>query len=177
MRRKSKEYVIYKYRPEYYGEDGYTLNEWTDFCDIGKTFYDGILTKEEYLKWENRYLSALRDIAEACGCQFLTIRYLSVFPKSLKTDLKKSPFSEDACLGLPYFLSLHEEQRLTLGNAIEVFRFGMRNYIDVSLANRSHLFRCYMGNEFYLHLFIPLTESTISEISERYHLHYGRRFI
>lgn len=56
------EYLICKYDPQYRVNGIYTRNEWTGDGDIGKTFVDGILTREEYEDTLNRYVQCAMDI-------------------------------------------------------------------------------------------------------------------
>jgi hypothetical protein len=58
-------------------EDGvYQRQEWTSFFDIGRKFYDGVLTEEAYLTVENRYLDAAQFFAQRCPPSSLKISYL-----------------------------------------------------------------------------------------------------
>ena len=56
---------ITKYNPAFRNANGsYNRNEWTSYSDIGEFFPDGLLTKEEYQLWENRYLDVISHLAE-----------------------------------------------------------------------------------------------------------------
>ena len=57
---------IVKYAPQYYDENGvYQKDEWTCFSDIGKEFEGKIITMEDYLDVEDRFISVTRAILEA----------------------------------------------------------------------------------------------------------------
>lgn len=60
-------YEISKYEPNLYkinseGLRYYTRDEWTAICDIGKKFYDGVLTAEKYLEVENAYIAVVKMV-------------------------------------------------------------------------------------------------------------------
>ena len=65
---------ISKYDPQYRGPDGvYKKNEWTSICDIGGVFDDGVLTRDEYLATESRYIGVFRDILEELNIKMLCL--------------------------------------------------------------------------------------------------------
>ena len=56
-------YRICKYNPQYREKDGtYTIDEWTEFSDIGKIFCGKMLTDAEYFQIENNYISCIISI-------------------------------------------------------------------------------------------------------------------
>ena len=58
-------YTIVKYQPCWYREPfGYTKDEWTQRADVGCVFDHQLFTMEEYQKTEQRYVDAVRKIAE-----------------------------------------------------------------------------------------------------------------
>ena len=62
---------IVKYSPEYYDENGvYQRNEWTAFSDIGKEYEGKVVTKEDYLDVENRFIDITQSILKAAGCTY-----------------------------------------------------------------------------------------------------------
>ena len=52
-------YLITKFNPINRVDGIYTIDEWTSFSDIGKEYQGKILTREDYLKTENAYLSVI----------------------------------------------------------------------------------------------------------------------
>jgi len=71
------QYRITKYNPAHRnGRGEYTINEWTDFSDIGKKF-DGVeLTTDMYLEVENAYISVAIAVFERMNINYVTIRQL-----------------------------------------------------------------------------------------------------
>ena len=68
---------IVKYEPQYYDDNGvYQKDEWTCFFDIGKEYEGKVVTMEDYLDIENRFIAVTRAILEAAGCTFVTIGYV-----------------------------------------------------------------------------------------------------
>jgi len=54
---------IVKYKPKFYDEKGvYQKDEWTSFDDVGKVYEGKIVTMEEYLDIENRFISITRTV-------------------------------------------------------------------------------------------------------------------
>ena len=54
------QYRVTKYNPTFRDVSGvYTRNEWTAFCDIGKSFNEVILTNAEYQRVESAYVSTV----------------------------------------------------------------------------------------------------------------------
>ncbi len=52
--------AIVKYNPDFRDENGYYIrNEWTSVSDINKEFEDGVLTKEEYITVEEKYIESV----------------------------------------------------------------------------------------------------------------------
>ncbi|KAA2243455.1 hypothetical protein F0L74_13245 [Chitinophaga agrisoli] len=60
---------ITKYDPRLRSANGAFLeNDWTSFHDIGKTFKDGVLTEDTYLKVESQYIAAALLLLREVGC-------------------------------------------------------------------------------------------------------------
>ena len=62
------EFRVTKYNPEYRKKSGaYTRDEWISVCEIGRSFNGEILTRAEYERVENAYVTAaLSFLGEAC---------------------------------------------------------------------------------------------------------------
>lgn len=67
------EYRITKYNPKYRLNGVYQKNEWTSISDIGKSFDDGVLSLEDYLKVENSYIQFCLKAIEAAGISELSV--------------------------------------------------------------------------------------------------------
>lgn len=78
---------MYYYRlSKYKGSNAQKVEEWTSFCEIGKTFHGKELTKEEYLCVETRYISCIIVIMKLCGAKKMRITYFE--PGQNKTHWK-----------------------------------------------------------------------------------------
>lgn len=63
-----------KYDPKLRTPDGrYGRNEWTSFCDIGREFYDGVLTLSKYQETEDLYVAAIRSFLQTAGISGMVI--------------------------------------------------------------------------------------------------------
>ncbi|MBQ6890162.1 MAG: hypothetical protein IJN53_04000 [Oscillospiraceae bacterium] len=58
-------YRISKYDPRFRKNGVYTQNVWTSFSDIGSSFDGEILTTEQYIEVENRYLACVESVLQA----------------------------------------------------------------------------------------------------------------
>ena len=68
---------IVKYEPRFYDENGvYQKDEWTSFFDVGKEYEGKVVTMEDYLDVENRFIGITRAVLEAAGCSFVTLGYV-----------------------------------------------------------------------------------------------------
>lgn len=68
---------IVKYKPEFYDENGvYQKDEWTNYSDIGEVYEGRIVTRDDYLDVENRFIDITRAILAAAGCSYITLGYV-----------------------------------------------------------------------------------------------------
>ena len=86
---------ITKYSPEGYHDREYTIDEWTSFYDIGKSFNGIVFTFQEYQTVERRHIDVVSQLLSETNCHFLTIEYIEIYKDSLIHDLKKSPYNEE----------------------------------------------------------------------------------
>lgn len=77
-------YRISKYNPKYRNQNGvYQGKEWTSFSDIGKEVNGYIVDKEEYLRFENLYIRAVKDIAEINEIEKFLVKSLEYYPEEI----------------------------------------------------------------------------------------------
>ena len=69
-------YRISKYDPRFRKDGAYKNEEWTSISDIGRSFRGEILTAEQYITVENRYLSCVESILLASHVSELIISHL-----------------------------------------------------------------------------------------------------
>lgn len=70
-------YRITKYSPQSRGDDGVFLkNEWTSISDIGRMFDGHLLTYEEYMHVEKKYVECVSELCKKCNV--LSLRAVQV---------------------------------------------------------------------------------------------------
>ena len=57
------------------------IDEWTSFSDIGKIFNNKVLTMDEYLLTENKYLKFIEDLLNESNVKQLTIKSIEFIEK------------------------------------------------------------------------------------------------
>lgn len=68
------QYRVTKYDPARRDAAGaYTLDEWTSFSDVGRTFSTGTLSSAEYQRIEDAYVAAARAFLQEAGVASLTV--------------------------------------------------------------------------------------------------------
>lgn len=67
------EYRITKYDPENRIDGKYALNEWTSMSDIGESFDDGVLTRDQYMQVEQNYVDCCLELLRKAGISQLMV--------------------------------------------------------------------------------------------------------
>lgn len=67
------EYKITKYDPQNRMDGKYTVHEWTSISDIGKSFDDGVLTYDQYVQAEQRYIDCCMDLLQKADISCLLV--------------------------------------------------------------------------------------------------------
>lgn len=108
---------IVKYEPQYYDENGaYQKDEWTCFSDVGKEYEGKVVTMEDYLDVENRFINITRAILEASGCKYITLGYMEARRrKGLKEGMRVrvqdiDPFLRFALRGKAYIVFINKSK-------------------------------------------------------------------
>ena len=74
-----------------YNEEGhYTTNEWTAMCDVDRVRDGHLLTIDEYLEVEQKYVNSVIKVMELTGCKYLTISHLGDTIRSTKYSIQKT---------------------------------------------------------------------------------------
>ena len=76
-------YRISKYNPKNRIDGVYTVDEWTDYSDIGMIFDGKVFTEQEYLEMENRYINCILDIYKICAIDAVEITDLEIYDSVL----------------------------------------------------------------------------------------------
>lgn len=123
------EYLICKYDPQYRVDGIYIRNEWSGETDIGKTFEDGILTREEYEATLDRYVQCAVDILK-CDCiARMTISDIETYDENF-TWKEGEMVEQDQ---LPVIISdcLHEKYWCRLSGEESFIHFGYELYMYI----------------------------------------------
>lgn len=145
---------IVKYPPEGYDDNGvYCRDEWTDFSDIGKAFGGVVLTREDYLEVENRYVECAVEIIEASQCKYMTIGYVADYQNK----------------GYRY------KDRINGDQLRDVLRDILRNETWCVLVNLKHKVQIDFGWDYYMHVICPLEETRLRRIVESHNLYLNPR--
>jgi hypothetical protein len=137
---------IVKYRPEFYDEKGhYQKDEWTSFSDVGKEYEGRIVTMEEYLEIENRFISITHVILEEAGCKYVTLGYIeNSRRKKVKEGMRVSTSEID------YYL-----------------RLALRGKVFIVFINSSKGIQFDWSEDYlYMHLYCRIPEDRLREIVE-----------
>ena len=70
-------YRITKYNPANRNEKGHYLrNDWISYYGIGKEYIDGVLTLEQYLETEKKYIDAIIRFMDCLDISTLQVKKL-----------------------------------------------------------------------------------------------------
>lgn len=157
-------YSIIKYNPAYYINGVYTKNEWTSFFDIGNTFDNFVLTLDEYLIVENRYIACAKQLAAESGCSYLSVAYMEGNGRfRVKTANGKR---RDLIPG----------SKLAVKDIDDALRNVLReNYVWMVFLNVEHSFMIDFGYDYYMHIRCPLQKARVESIVASHQLHLDPR--
>lgn len=164
-----KKYRITKYDLRYRDEYGhYTRDEWTSWCDIGRTFEDRVFTKDDYITWENRYIRAIEKILHDRNIEELHIVDLEmpdVFAENTSSLAEKGLNLSEGASEL--YEMLVSGKRAILANDISaVMELLLRDFIWCRLCHGSET-EIYTGYDYYMYYNgTELTASVIKSISD-----------
>lgn len=156
---------IVKYSPQNYDSNGvYTADEWTSMWDVGRKFDGKLLTLEEYLRVEQRYVSVILSIMKATNCKYMTIQYLEADKKYITSCIKSSKFYDIDCDLLKSMPLLEEKRRIHISKITDIIRLSLREYIYVVLRNKEHKLQVQFGYDYYLNVSCSLNGETLKNI-------------
>ena len=144
-------YRISKYNPEFRDdEQTYTREKWTSYSDIGKTFADGFLSEQEYLKVEKEYTNFIYDLFSE-----FKIKNIKILKQEPENVFKKTAFD------------INDKWLYTLiqKNIREEFWCKFK----------AEQFEFYMGYDFYLHIdFKNDIEKHLEKLAKKHNLFLER---
>lgn len=160
-----RDYSISKYRPQFYNSERcYIRNEWTSIFDIGKSFADGILTEEEYIKIETKYIATAIELARLAGCTYLTVSYI----EGDSTDIVDSVNSHK----LNHVLienakTISRGLRVSLNDCPDFLRLCLRECCWAIFSSKTHNFLVEFGYDYYMHIHTVVPKNQVVEIVNR----------
>ena len=172
---------VARYLPRYYDENGhYTIiRDWSGYFDIGKVYNGKVLTVDEYLKWESRYLGFLFDLLDSEHIDCLYPFYVGYPLQHIKTDLKKVTPPINGIKGLSkkarYLRNLRIGQRVPRNRWLFLFTFLLREMGAVELRSADSKVLLDIGENYYIKLTSTLPHEQLREIAERHHLYLNPR--
>ena len=138
-----KQYRVTKYNPIFRGSDGaYLRSEWTSVSDIGKLFAGEVLTKEQYISVEDKYVESSFLFMDYCNIKHLTINDLEV-----RSDYYSRLFPDDVLI----------DQGIKDGDLLDneligkIIRLSLREKIWCKLLCRSKFF-IHFGYDYYMYI-------------------------
>lgn len=158
-------YEIAKYNPIYYDMEGYyNHDEWTNICDVGKSYENKVFTIYEYLDIELRYINTIIDIMKFVGSKFLTIQYFELDKKHAEKLILNSRFSYYDLPLLHYVQTFNKNKHITMKMIAPIIKLCMRDYLYVILVDRKHRLKIDFGYELYLRLECCIDKKVLDHI-------------
>lgn len=166
---KETDYSISKYRPQFYSPEGrYTHNEWTSISDIGKSFDDGLLSANDYMKIEKHYIDVAIELAQLSGCLYLNVSYLEDKPKDIVECVKNHPLNNNLFKSAQ---KIREGLRIPIANSADYLRLCLRECCYARFSNHFHNFYVDFGFDFYMHIRTTLPKSKVEDVVLSNHLY------
>lgn len=147
---------ITKYDPSFRtAENKYTRNEWQSVYDIGKEFYDGILTLEKYLQVEDSYVESIKYFMRACDISSMKIAYIE------KDDISDDDFPlVKQCQ--PWLEEVAEGTELSGELLDNVIRMNLRKACFTKLVGAKNSY-IHIGGDYYMFAGADVEDSVINK--------------
>ena len=162
---KKASHEIVKYEPQYYDENGvYQKDEWTCFGDIGKEYEGKVVTMEDYLDVENRFIDIARTILETAGCTYITLGYIEVLGKRRPIEAMRRR------------MGLKEGMRIRVEKIDSYLRLALRGEAFIVFINTKKGIQFDFSDDvLYMHLYCRIPEEELRTIVETRGLHLNPR--
>lgn len=159
------QFQISKYNPSLKTEAGKLLkDDWTAVSDIGKIFSGKLLTVEEYLSVENRYILFLKSILNETESTYLKVVGLEKFDDYLKKlDNLTYEYKSDEI-----YESLTEGKLLNLNDSLILLKLILRENVWCYLTNKFITIK--IGYDYYIDLTIEKKPKIFDTLEENYGL-------
>ncbi len=141
-------YQITKYDPSKRDSNGhYPIDEWTAISDIGKIYNNLVFTKNDYLDVENRYISAINDIARHCALEQFKVQDLR------KLSLEKNDYEDLYTASvLDIYEKLNVDKVLNLTEILIVSRLMLREDVHGTIEEINLKMKIEFGYDYYMYV-------------------------
>ena len=137
---------ITKYDPVFRNESGeYILNEWTSYHDIGQKFYDGILTKEKYLKQEDGYIHTIELILDDNNLNSMRLVQLEKYRTKELSELLSKEEKE-------FIKNMRSDMLMSRDDIKKVSRLILREFVWGKLESIDKLVTIEFGYDYYMYV-------------------------
>lgn len=168
---------VVKYKPEYYSEKGYyTKEEWGCMGYVGRVYDNHLLTLDEYLEVEQKYINAVTRIMVLTNCSYLTVSFLGDTVPRTKDSIRKMLseknrfFQYDKVL-YDSFMDLVEGKRIYIANIPYVVSLNLRGYTYTALTNLQKGLEIHFGYDYYMYFNTKLPIDIVREEIHKIGLH------
>lgn len=148
---------VVKYKPENYNEKGhYTKSEWTGRWCVGRVFDGHLVTLDEYLDVEQKYVVSVVKIMELTRCKYLTVSYMEDTVQTTKESIMemldiKNPFLQHDKLLYNSYMKLYEGKRFNKTEIPDIIRLNLRGYTSTALTNLQKGLEIHFGFDYYMY--------------------------
>jgi len=147
-------YRVTKYNPANRDNEGrYFLDEWTEYCDIGKKFNKKRFTYNEYVIVEEKYIKTIVSLMNFLGVKYISFkrgRRVLLEEDSLATkDMKK------------IYNSIKREFKVYIEDIPDLVKLILRGYIWGVIKNEK--MEVHFGNDFYMYIGLPAYNDELME--------------
>lgn len=163
-------YQITKYDPSKRDSNShYPIDEWTAISDIGKIYNNLVFTKNDYLDVEDRYISAISDIARHCGFERFKVQDLR------KLNLEKNDYEDLYTVSvLDTYEKLNVDKVLNLNEMLIVSRLMLREDTHGTIEEINLKMKVEFGYDYYMYVTLEERFSDIvKDISSNQKLFIG----
>lgn len=166
---------IVKYSPSGYNKNGiYISNDWCSISDIGKNFNGNILSVDDYLNVEDKYINTILSIMQKLDCTYLTIEYVESDKNDIINGMRryKEKYNVDILDSFPY---PRRGMRFSKKKLTKLFRLCLRELCYIVFVCKSKKIKLYFSYEYYLNVKCPLAKDILYQIVNKNGLYLDPR--
>lgn len=148
---------VVKYNPECFkGKSHFTKNQWICMKDVGQVIGGHLVTLDEYLDVEQKYVDSVIKIMELTDCKYLTVSYMEDTIQTTKESIlemldRKNPFLQYDKLLYNSYMKLYEGRRFDVIGIPDIIRLNLRGYTYTALTNLQKGLEIHFGFDYYMY--------------------------